>query len=548
MGSTGRARLRLGRSEVEATDGEPLLAAVGRRGWPSLVRSVRYHRPRGPFCGVGDCTGCLVRVNGVPNQRSCLRPARDGDVVELENSWPSPRLDVYGVADLLLPHGLDTVHGLRRPAVLRSAYQRVVRRLAGFGAAPDPGSARPPAPARWLRTDALVVGGGRSGRAIAGELASAGRRPLLVERRADGAPLGGVELLAGVTATMLAAGGAEGDAGFTLLGFTADGAGVAVRSPTVVVAAGAYDAGLAFEGSDRPGIVTADLALSGLGLALGTTVVFGGGERARAVLERAPGEVEAVVAPGEIRPELARSAAERGIDLFPRTRLVRAIGRGHLRGVELARRDGAGRFRLATRSLVLAHRRLPNAQLAYQLGAERAWDAGAGAFVPVLDAEGRSSVPGLFIVGSAADPGATQPAAPATVARAVVSGPSPRGPPVPRAPASRPGELASYYRETLAEARHGKTVVCPCEDVLLTELEEAVRRGYRGLEVVKRYTGVGTGLCQGRYCLPEALVVLSLLERRDASEVGTITQRPPLVPTPLGTLAAFAPELDAGSP
>ncbi len=56
--------------------------------------------------------------------------------------------------------------------------------------------------------------------------------------------------------------------------------------------------------------------------------------------------------------------------------------------------------------------------------------------------------------------------------------------------------------------------------------------------MVKRYTGVGTGLCQGRYCLPDALLLLAQLEGRPASEVGYIRQRPPLVPTPLSALAA----------
>jgi sarcosine oxidase subunit beta len=73
-------------------------------------------------------------------------------------------------------------------------------------------------------------------------------------------------------------------------------------------------------------------------------------------------------------------------------------------------------------------------------------------------------------------------------------------------------------------------------------VEEAVRRGYRGLEVIKRYTGVGTGLCQGRFCLPDALLVLATLEARPPPSVGTITQRPPLVPTPLGALAGLRDE------
>ncbi len=121
--------------------------------------------------------------------------------------------------------------------------------------------------------------------------------------------------------------------------------------------------------------------------------------------------------------------------------------------------------------------------------------------------------------------------------------------PLPRVPQEGPSELEGYYRELAREPRRGRWVACPCEDVLLDEVEEAVRRGYRGIEVVKRYTGLGTGLCQGRYCLPEALLILSLLEERPPPEVGYITQRPPVVPTPLAAFAALEePASASGDP
>jgi sarcosine oxidase, subunit beta len=72
---------------------------------------------------------------------------------------------------------------------------------------------------------------------------------------------------------------------------------------------------------------------------------------------------------------------------------------------------------------------------------------------------------------------------------------------------------------------------------LFQEIRDAENRGYRGLEVVKRYTGLGTGLCQGRYCLPDAVLLLSILEGRPPPEVGYIRQRPPVTPTPLSAFA-----------
>jgi len=113
---------------------------------------------------------------------------------------------------------------------------------------------------------------------------------------------------------------------------------------------------------------------------------------------------------------------------------------------------------------------------------------------------------------------------------------------LPQVEAVTPGELVGYYRELLAlpEPR-GKRILCPCEDVLYSELVESVALGYRGVEVIKRRTGAGTGLCQGRYCLPDVVLLLAHLEGRSPVEVGYITQRPPVFPTTLASLAELPP-------
>lgn len=535
-------RFRFRGSPRHAGEGETVLTALAREGIPSVVRSIRYHRPRAPFCGVGDCTGCLVRVNGQPNVRACRYRLEDGDVVRTENSWPSPRFDVLGAIDLLFSGGIDTLHGFRRPAWAARAYQRVVRRLAGYGRPADRPLATPAAPTA-LSAEVAVVGAGRSGRLVAEALLATGARPVLLERGFDAPSLDGATLLTATTAAFLAAPGPGSSSPFSLLAFDERGRGTVVRTSRVVVATGGYDAALLFGGSDRPGVLSADLALSWV-RTLGTppfsrAVLVGGGLRAAAVLERLGGAVCAVVAPGEIRPEVARGASERAIPLFPRSIVTHAIGRSRVRRLSVARRDGGAPFEIPCDAVVLAHRRLPNAQLLFQAGATRAWRADPGAYYPLVDRLGRTSVPGLFAIGSAGGLEATFGPRPDELAAGVLAPPA-SGEPDAAVGASVGLGAEGYYRELLAAPRRGKWVVCACEDVLLGEVETAVAAGFRGIEVVKRYTGVGTGLCQGRYCLPDVLLLLAVLEGRPPSEVGFITQRPPAVPTPLSALAALS--------
>jgi NAD(P)H-nitrite reductase large subunit len=82
-----------------------------------------------------------------------------------------------------------------------------------------------------------------------------------------------------------------------------------------------------------------------------------------------------------------------------------------------------------------------------------------------------------------------------------------------------------------------KTLVCRCEDVTLPDLEDAIARGHRDIESLKRYTGFGTGWCQGKGCV--ALCAL-LLRARGGSAALPITPRPPVHPIAFGDLAGLA--------
>jgi NAD(P)H-nitrite reductase large subunit len=83
----------------------------------------------------------------------------------------------------------------------------------------------------------------------------------------------------------------------------------------------------------------------------------------------------------------------------------------------------------------------------------------------------------------------------------------------------------------------GKIVLCRCEDVTLSDLEHCVDRGYRDIEEVKRYTGFGTGPCQGKECLAAVATQLAKLTGQRPEAIPAFTSRPPLAPTPLRILA-----------
>jgi sarcosine oxidase, subunit alpha len=544
---------------------ETLLQALSRKRLPILSRSVRYHRPRGPMCGIGQCTGCLLRVNGVPNVRACRTFPQEGDKVESENAWPSVRHDLFGVFDTIFPGHIDTMHGFRRPLFLLPTYQKVVRRLAGTGRLPDRGAegSGPGAPGEFWETDVLVVGAGPAGVRVAQRLSArpASRRVLLIDRGEPRVPPlppwgGRVEVRWRTSLVFLPAPSSWGGPFVGVAQSERGGPACEVRARSVVLATGGYDAMLVFSGNDRPGVLTGDGALSLVAPQgrppFARALLFGGGDRALEVLGRIGGSCAAVAAPGPISPALRAAAEERGIRVLPSQLLLSARGRRKVKGAVLLDRSTSERTVVGADAIVLAHRRVPNVPLLFQAGARMHWRSGTGAYYPDLSGVGATSVPGLFAAGSLAGyPGA---AAEASAERAVQGVLATGGPDISTAPvagrvaADVPDELVRYYWELLQVRPTGKRVLCPCEDVVVPELEEVVHEGFTGTEVVKRYTGVGTGICQGRYCLPDAILLLSLLEGKKPHEVGFITQRPPAWPATLGELACLPAEGIAPGP
>lgn len=75
-----------------------------------------------------------------------------------------------------------------------------------------------------------------------------------------------------------------------------------------------------------------------------------------------------------------------------------------------------------------------------------------------------------------------------------------------------------------------KAYVCICEGVTVEDVERALEEGFTDLESLKRRLRVGMGPCQGRYCIP---ILVSLVSRRlgvRPEDLVLPKVRPPLVP------------------
>jgi sarcosine oxidase subunit alpha len=271
--------------ELLAERGEPVAAALIAAGKMMLARSPKFHRPRGPACMRAACDGCLARVDETPNVMTCMIAAQEGTAVVSQNRLGPRDLDLLRMTDWFFPDGMNHHELFAGVPGVQNVMQAFARRVAGLGRMPL--EVEGPHAARRRVADVVVVGGGAAGMAIASRMAAAGRAVEVIDDQL--VPGGGVTALGAtearpfdemravftdhVTARRIqmrsstVAGGLYGD---DLLVVGPGGAEV-LETRALILACGAHDGALAFEGNDVPGVMSARAA----GFLLGRGVVAG---------------------------------------------------------------------------------------------------------------------------------------------------------------------------------------------------------------------------------------------------------------------------------
>ncbi len=559
-------RFQFDGEDYSAFSGDTIASALAAAGVRVFSRSFKYHRPRGLFCCAGHCPNCLVQVGEEPNVRACRRRVQAGMRVEPQNATPTLKRDwlapVMRALSPFMPVGFY-YKTLYRPSWVWKLGEPLLRAVTGLGKVGGPKSLSDGFDKQYLHGDVVVVGAGPTGMSAALSAAGQGASVLMLDENEH---IGGHLRTSGGTQERLrsfrdkvrAAGNIRVYTETTVTGWF-DHSWLAavrgqrlykIRAGAVVLASGAFERPLLFENNDLPGVMLGSAAQRLLRLysvkpgrrSVVVTANDDGWEVA-ADLRAAGVEVVAMADEREraacISPHVELLGTE--VPVFWRHTVAAAHGGSAVQAATIVPVDGDGdtqapRHRLDCDLLLVSVGWTPNTGLAYQAGVRFGFDekraeltarglrdnfavAGRAAGAHMLENElSEGALTGRSMAAAAGCGDAPEPAQWTQVLEEKASEP-----------------VRSARQISVAGA--GKKFLCFCEDVTEKDLYTAVAEGYDSIELLKRYSTISMGPCQGKMCSMNTVHLCARANAASVDETGSTISRPPLQPISLGALA-----------
>jgi sarcosine oxidase, subunit alpha len=589
VNATRPVRFTFDGQTFDGFEGDTVASALLANGVHLMGRGFKYHRPRGVVTAGSEEPNALIGTTRgpgqfEPNTRATMQEIYSGLSTESQNKWPSLKFDVGAINDrlyMLFSAGFYYKTFMWPRSFWDKVYEPFIRRAAGLGRAPtelDPDHYA----SRYLHCDVLVVGAGPAGLAAALTAGRSGASVVLVDEHSE---MGGTLLsepatdIDGLSAwDWLSAAEAELAAlpnvrlmrRTTAIGYyhqnmvglcqkltdhlaaIPDGAPRErlwrVRAGQVVLAQGAIERPMVFDGNDRPGVMLAGAAqtfLNRFGVKVGNRpVILTSHDSAWYTafdLAHVGCKVAAIVdTRTDIAPALMQQAMARQIETLTGHTATATDGRLRVKSIRVnpvrGGKVGAGRT-IGCDAVLMCGGWTPSLHLFSHTKGSLDWDAEAKAYLPGHKTEevhiagaGR----GLWGIAAALEDGA----------RAGVDALRALG---------RKAGAATYsvtddrtgtgvtQKELPTDRSPGraKAFVDFQNDVTAKDIRLAVREGMRSIEHVKRYTTNGMATDQGKLSNMNGLTIASDALGKQVPQVGLTTFRPPYTPTTFGALAGY---------
>ena len=566
-------------------EGDTLASALLANGIHLVGRSFKYHRPRG-FIGAGvDEPNAKVQLykgaKTEPNALATEIELVEGLTAKSQNCWPSVSFDFGAINNLLnkfFPAGFYYKTFMWPKNFWYKIYEPIIRKAAGLGVAPlkpDPDRYEH----KYEHCDVLVAGSGPSGLASALAAAKNGAKVILAE---DKPRFGGSLLTDEVTIGNKKGKDWAEEAVLQLkskpnvivknrsqvFGYYDHNMMIMlertkdhienpsefiprqrlwhIRAKEVIISTGSIERPLVFGNNDRPGIMLASAAkeyLKVYGVLVGKKpIIFTNNDSAyELAIEFKKNRIDPLVI--DIRDNsdsaVVKEAKNLNINIKFSYGVINTKGYLRVNSVTIGKlnKDKSGYDFLKNIScdcLCVSGNWTPTVHLASQSGNKLKFDEKINAFKPNLPRQNETSVGsanGCFTLKQSLEEGFKQgyEASNKITNKNLKSNP----------PTSNERNYDShdkFWCMPLPKNKKYKRFVDFQNDVAVSDIELAVREGFRSIEHVKRYTTLGMATDQGKTSNLNGLQLVSDIEKKIVPEVGHTTFRPPYTPVTIGAI------------
>jgi len=566
-------------------EGDTLASALLANGIHLVGRSYKYHRPRG-FIGAGvDEPNAKVQLyNGdetEPNAVATEVELVEGLVAKSQNCWPSVSFDVGAINNLFnkfLPAGFYYKTFMWPKNFWYKIYEPIIRKAAGLGVAslkPDPDRYEH----KYEYCDVLVAGSGPSGLASALAAAKNGARVILAE---DKPRFGGSLLSDEVTI-----GNKKGKdwADETIIKLKSMSNVIVknrsqvfgyydhnmmvmfertkdhiqnpnqfmprqrlwyIRAKEVIVSTGSIERPLVFGNNDRPGIMLASAAkeyIKVYGVLVGKKpIIFTNNDSAYDVaIEFKKNGIDPLVVDTRINSESSVVKEAKNLNINIKFSHGVVNSKGYLRvnsatiGKLSSDKSSYEHFEnVPCDCICVSGNWTPSVHLSSQSGNKLKFDEKISAFIPNQSCQNESSIGsanGSFTLKQSLEDGFNKGY---ELSNNITRKNSKS--PTPTSNERNYGQHDKFWCMPLPKNKHYKRFVDFQNDVAVSDIELAVREGFRSIEHVKRYTTLGMATDQGKTSNLNGLQLVSNIEDKIIPEVGHTTFRPPYTPVTIGTI------------
>ena len=565
--------------------GDTLASALLANGVHLIGRSFKYHRPRGIIAaGVEDANGKiqLYKENITePNVNVTEVELVEGLRIESQNCWPSVNFDVGGINNFLnrfFPAVFYYKRFMWPKSFWYHVYEPFIRKAAGMGRAslaPDPDRYEH----QYEHCDILVVGSGPSGIASALSAAKNGARVILAE---DKARFGGSLLTDNVTI-----GNKNGDEWVEdsiselksmpnviikkrsqVFGYYDHNMLVMferckdhlnnpepytprqrlwyIRAKHVLISTGSIERPLIFANNDRPGIMLASSAreyLKVYGVLPGKKpIIFTNNDTAyETAIEFKAHGIDTVILDTRKSSDagVVIEAKNIGIEIKFNHGIANTAGYKKVKSATIGEltesKDGYKNLTtIPCDSIFVSGNWTPTVHLASQSGNKLKYESETDTFLPDQSRQKETvigSANGSFTLKESLADGFNKGY---QLSDEITK--NGRETSVPISDEKDFGSHDKFWCMPVADNKHYKRFVDFQNDVAVSDIQLAVREGFRSIEHVKRYTTLGMATDQGKTSNLNGLQLVSDLEKKIVPEVGHTTFRPPYTSVTIGTI------------